>query len=202
LRVLVYGRLSRGRKGTQLAIRAAELVDRRLRRPRNAAADRPAGIELVLFDHLGPGNERDPRSLLRTALPNQFHLNLSQTELAALYASADVFVSAEKRAGWNNTVAEAMACGVPVVCTPSGTRDLAHHMQTAWVTRWRHPWTLARGLEALATRPALRTALRDAALAEVHQFTWERLANRIEELCRARLGAGAPPDSHVPPTGG
>jgi glycosyltransferase involved in cell wall biosynthesis len=187
LRVMIYGRLSRGRKGTQLAIQAAERVDRRLRRRRDRDPLRPSSIELVLFDHLGPGNERDPRSELRTTLQHEFPLNLSQAELAALYASADVFISAEKRAGWNNTVAEAMACGVPVVCTPSGTRDLAHHLRTAWVTRWRHPWALARGLEALATQPALRMSLRGAALAQVREFTWERLAARLEAIARAHL---------------
>jgi len=97
-------------------------------------------------------------------------------------------VSAEKRAGWNNTVAEAMACGVPVVCTWSGTRDLAIPMETAWVTRWRHPWFLARGLRTLVAQADLRVRLREAALGHVARFTWERLGQRVEEIVWTRLG--------------
>ena len=188
LRVLVYGRLSRGRKGTLLAVRAAERVARRLRATAPAGSGGPP-LQLVLFDHVGPGNERDPRADLATGLPCEFRLNLSQPELAALYSSGDIFLSAEKRAGWNNTVAEAMACGVPVVCTPSGTRDLAIPMETAWVARWRHPWFLARGLDALASQPELRARLAEAALDRVAHFTWNRLGERVEQIARARLEA-------------
>ena len=69
---------------------------------------------------MGPREREQSRPALRTRLPCEFHLNLAQADLAALYTTCDLFVSAEKRAGWNNTVAEAMACGVPVVCTPAG----------------------------------------------------------------------------------
>ena len=193
LRILLYGRLSRRRKGTALAVRAVERLGMRLQRggPAPAGAS-PNPVQLVLFDHLGPGNEQDPRLQIGCSIPHEFHINLSQPDLARLYASCDLFVSAERRAGWNNTVAEAMACGVPVVCSRSGTRDLARHLETAWVVRWRHPYFFERGMRALAGRPELREALRRRAATRVREYTWERVAGRIEAIARSRL-ASAPP---------
>jgi glycosyltransferase involved in cell wall biosynthesis len=188
LRILAYGRLSRARKGTALVVRAAARVARQLGHRAPAWAGTLAHpVQLVLFDHVGPGNERDPRPDFESPIPVEFHLNLSQAELAALYSTCDVFVSAERRAGWNNTVAEAMACGVPVVCTASGTRDLAIHGETAWVVRWRHPWALARGIRALARDRKTRERMRSAARTRALGFTWDRVAERIETIVRDDL---------------
>lgn len=187
-RVLAYGRLSRPRKGTALVVRAVESLADSLRKG-GAAGGRVnvQPVQLVLFDHVGPGNERDPRPNLRARVPVEFHVNLAQPGLAQLYSSCDVFVSAERRAGWNNTVAEAMACGLPVVCTASGTRDLAVHLETAWLARWRQPFFLTRGLSALHRDPALRGRLRAAALARVQGFGWPAVADQIEAVIRSRL---------------
>ena len=136
-------------------------------------------VRLVLFDHVGPGNERDPRDGFHCRAPHEWHLNLAQADLARLYASCDVFVSAEKRAGWANTVAEAMACGAPVVCTRSGARDLARHHETAWVVPLRHPFFLRRGLEALTSDAALAARLREAALAHVRGYAWPRVVDQL-----------------------
>ena len=186
-RVLVYGRLSRSRKGTGLVIRAAEGLARTARRDPAWGGGLAQPVQLVLFDHVGPGNETDPRPQLRCAIPAEFHLNEPQAALPALYSSCDVFVSAERRAGWNNTVAEAMACGVPVVCTASGTRDLARHGETAWVARFRHPFFLRQGLVALARDTALRQRLAGAARAGLTPLAWERVADQIEAAIAASL---------------
>jgi len=173
VRILAYGRASRRRKGLPLVVRAVESFARR----HAGAGDRP--VRLVLFDHVGPGNERDPRDGFRCAVPHAWHINLPQPDLARLYASCDFFVSAEKRAGWANTVAEAMACGTPVVCTSSGARDLAIHRQTAWVVPLRHPYFLRRGIERLAGDPALTARLREAARARVREYAWPRVADQL-----------------------
>ena len=81
LRVLVYGRLSRRRKGAAIAARAAERLAAGLR-DRVPGGAGPHPVQLVLFDHVGPGNEQDPRSSLRCTIPHEFHLNLPQPELA------------------------------------------------------------------------------------------------------------------------
>ncbi len=190
-RVLAYGRLSRARKGTRLVVQATQRLARDLGRLPARSDTAAAPVEMVLFDHLGSGNETAPRSEIEADLGNEvpieFHLGLGQSDLAALYRSCDVFVSAERRAGWNNTVAEAMACGTPVVCTASGTRDLAVHEETAWVVPLRHPWFLARGLRALHRDLEMRRRLRSEASRQIAQFTWARVAERIESIADAHL---------------
>ncbi len=177
-RVLVFGRLSRKKKGVPIVVKAVESLAR-------SAGDRP--IKLVLFDHLGEGNTADPREDFRSSIPFEFHLNLSQAELAALYSSCDLFVSAEKRAGWANTVAESMACGVPVVCTRSGTKDLAVHRETAWVA-WRLDYFIRRGVNTLYTDPALAQKLRTTALERIERFSWPRVVDQLEDVVGRKLG--------------
>lgn len=196
LRVLVYGRMSRGGKGSRLAIRAVERAARALAQRSPAWAGSVAHpVRLVLFDHVGVANERDPRGEFRATVPYEFHVNLEQEALARLYRSCDLFVSAERRAGWNNTVAEAMACGVPVVCTRAGTGDLVIPGETAWLVRWRHPWFFARALVHLARDPERRAAMRRAALQHLRGFSWARVAARIEGIARTRLARNAAHDS-------
>jgi glycosyltransferase involved in cell wall biosynthesis len=168
LSILAYGRRSRPKKGTDLIVRAVESI-----------APRFPTLELVLFDHVGPGNETDPRTGFAAKIPVRFELNRTQEELARLYAAADVFVAAEKKAGWCNTAIEAMSAGCALVCTPSGTRDFARHDETAWVVPVRHPWFLARGLARVLGDNALRTRLEAAGPAAVRPFAWEVLAAKI-----------------------
>lgn len=177
-RVLAYGRRSRPKKGTHLVVRAVERI-----------AGRFPGIELVLFDHVGKGNQNDPRQGFRSSAPVRWVLNPSQDELAGLYASADVFCAAEKKAGWCNTAIEAMSAGAAVVCTPSGTRDFARHGETAWVVGLRHPWFLARGLARVLSDDALRARLQAAGPAAVTPFAWPALAAKIlDQLGLTRSG--------------
>jgi glycosyltransferase involved in cell wall biosynthesis len=178
-RVLTLGRLSRRKKGVPIVVRAVESLARRM-----AGSERP--LKLVLFDHVGPGNERDPRDGFSCAVPHEFHVNVPQDDLARLYTGCDAFVSAERRAGWANTVAEAMACGVPVVCTRSGALDLAVHRQTAWVVR-RNSWFVRRGLRTLYDDPRLATRLRDSALEHVRKFSWENVVDQLLAVIRERL---------------
>ncbi|UCE02926.1 MAG: glycosyltransferase family 4 protein [Candidatus Latescibacterota bacterium] len=178
-RVLVFGRVSRRRKGVDVARRAVEGFARAVGGGRT--------VKLVLFDHIGPGSDADPRALFRTRVPHEWYLNEPQSQLPRLYSSCDLFLSAEKRAGWANTVAEAMACGLPVVCTRSGTLDLARHRETAWVARFRHPWFLRRGLGALHADAALAARLRAAALARVARFGWPRVVDQLLDLVAAEL---------------
>jgi glycosyltransferase involved in cell wall biosynthesis len=187
-RILTFGRLSRRKKGVPIVIEAAEFLARRL--AKTQGGKRP--LRLVLFDHIGPGNERDPRDGFDCAVPWEFHLNLSQDELAHLYCSCDVFASAEKRAGWANTVAEAMACGLPVVCTRSGARDLAFHRETAWVTP-RHRWFVGRGLRTLHDDPVLARRLGNTALERVRSFSWSRVADQLLDVVSRRLGTRVSP---------
>jgi glycosyltransferase involved in cell wall biosynthesis len=176
LHALVYGRLSRRRKGSLTAVRAVESASRRTGVP----------VELTLFDAPPPGS-RGVGEDLAIAIPHRWVLHPTQEELAALYGDADFFVSAERRAGWCNTAAEAMACGAAVVCTTSGTEDFAHDGVTAQVSRWPWAWSLARRIAPILRDPALRARIAEAGREKIGEFTWERTADLLERGIRERL---------------
>lgn len=172
LRVVLNGRRSRKKKGTDLILAALAHLPR----------DLPP-VEVVLFDALEPHNRQDPRP--GAPLPSgppiagaRFVMNPSQAELAALYQSAHVFIAAERKAGWCNTALEAMACGAAVVCTRSGTTDFARHEHNALVT-WRHPFFIRRAAVRLLRDPALRQRLGEQAAEAVRPWAWDRLAAKL-----------------------
>jgi glycosyltransferase involved in cell wall biosynthesis len=176
-KVLCYGRIYKRRKGVSNVIRALDGLDRRYPQ-----------VRLMLFDAQVGREKIDPRPLVRTKVPHEFFLDLPQDRLAWLYSQADVFVSAERRAGWSNTVAEAMACRTPVVCTASGTRDFAFNGQTALVVPFPHPVFLRRAVRRLIDDPDLRERLVEAGYNKIKEFSWAALASRLldifeEDLC-------------------
>jgi len=99
IRILSYGRIYKKRKGIKKVVKAAEILYRRY-----------PSFRLLLFD-TPVGNPRvDAREMLHARIPVRFYSGLPQERMAELYSEADIFVSAEKRAGWSNPCAEAMAC--------------------------------------------------------------------------------------------
>jgi len=173
---LVYGRLSRRRKGSLAAAKAVEGASRRT----------GVAVELTLFD-APPLGSRGEGEDLEISIPHRWILRPSQEELTALYGDADLFVSAERRAGWCNTAAEAMACGAAVVCTRSGTEDFARDGATALVSRWPWAWSLASRIARLLRDPPLRARIAAAGRERIGEFTWERTADAVETGIRERL---------------
>jgi glycosyltransferase involved in cell wall biosynthesis len=168
LRVLVNGRRSRRRKGTDLVLRAL-----------HGLAGGGNGVEIVLFDSVDRAtNRQDPRDGA-PLLPNtRFVIDPTQAELVELYQSSHIFVAAEKRAGWCNTALEALACGCTLVCTRSGTTDFAHHGENALVS-FRNPWSLRNAIRRLLTDDPLRERLAVAGPPSAARWAWALLARRI-----------------------
>ncbi len=135
-------------------------------------------LKLLLFDSLVGREKQDPRQIVQTRVPHEFYLNLPQSKMAWLYSQADVFVSAERRAGWSNTTAEAMACRIPVVCTPSGTRDFAFHERTALVAPFPLSVFLYYQLKKLIQDDELRQRLALEGYRGILAFTWSALAEK------------------------
>lgn len=170
-RILAYGRIYRRRKGVRQVIKACEKLRRKF-----------PGLKLIFFDSRVAGEERDSRVLIRTSIPFEFHLNLPQSRMAWLFSQADLFVSAERRAGWSNTTAEAMACRLPVVCTTSGTRDFALHNKTALVVPFPLSFLLSRQMERMIRDESLRRRLAHAGFEKIREFTWSALADSLEKI--------------------
>ena len=170
LRVVLNGRRSRPKKGTDLLLAALTGLEGKV-----------PPFEIVLFDTVGPENRQDPRDGARLPRNARFFLGPTQEDLVRLYQSAHVFAAAERKAGWCNTALEAMACGAAVVCTRSGTCDFARDAQNALVVPVRHPWFLRRALRRVLADPTLRERLGSRAATDAEPWSWEILALRLLE---------------------
>jgi glycosyltransferase involved in cell wall biosynthesis len=120
----------------------------------------------------------------------------NQEELVRYYRDSDVLVTMERTAGWSNPAAEAMACGVPVICTKFGTTDFAD-AGTAIVVPVDDAGALALALKDVRENPAAAQARAAAGLERIRQFEWSRVAegmlglfgNALEGLGKAgRIG--------------
>ncbi|MBW8003050.1 MAG: glycosyltransferase [Planctomycetes bacterium] len=114
-----------------------------------------------------------------------------QEEMAKKYSSADIFVEASHSAGagWNNPVAEAMACKVPVICTDIGAvQDFAFHEKTALLVPPTNPKAIAFAILRLVRDEKLRETLRENAYCHIGQFEWQKSAKRLEEIINSKLG--------------
>lgn len=166
--VLAYGRFYRKKKGTLMVVRSCENLYRQ-----------GYNIKLLLFDSPVDGPSRKKVENFTCGLPFQFFVDYPVDKLSDLYHQADLFISAERNAGWSNTSAEAMACGVPVIATRSGTADFLRHEETGLVV-WRHRWFIQRAIKRLYHNEAFRQTLAVKARKEIERFSWHSLASSVE----------------------
>ncbi|MEI6808379.1 MAG: glycosyltransferase family 4 protein [bacterium] len=98
--------------------------------------------------------------------------------------ASDVFVLPTENEVFSNSAIEAMACGLPVVCTPvGGFKDVVKHGVNGMIVEVGDHRGLSNALECLLGNAALRKSLGDAALATVQ----ERYSKQIVALAYARL---------------
>lgn len=105
-------------------------------------------------------------------------------DLAQYYETVDCIAMAEPTAGWSNLAAEAMAAGVPVVCTRHGTTAFARDEENALIVEPADPARLAAQLQRLRGDPALCRRLAIAARKTIEHFSWDAYARQLLTLLR------------------
>jgi glycosyltransferase involved in cell wall biosynthesis len=190
-RVLVISRLNEDKDPLTMAEALCELVRRNVR---VAVTVISRGVlRGAVEDRLRSGN-----------VPATFIDHVAQGELGTYYRAADAFVLTSLREGWNQTIIEAMACGLPVVHTDvPGPRDSAGG--AGYAVPPAQPLAVADALERLARDPALRREYRARGLARAPQFTWDAVARQIQPmyaqatalLANGGARAGLQPDAHL-----
>jgi glycosyltransferase involved in cell wall biosynthesis len=162
--IMCYGRLSRKGKGTNLVVKAA----RRLYKKGFA-------VKLLLFDTPLDDKGRQQIGDFKPGLPFEFILDHPVEDNAALFKRADVFVAVEKKGGWSNTAAEALAAGVPLIASNTGTNDFLTHNVTG-LKVWRHSFFVERAIRKLMGNIALQQKLAHNGREKMKEYSWESLA--------------------------
>lgn len=174
VRILTYGRLNRRKKGAHIVVKACERVYRRHR-----------NLELILFDTPLNDSARRRVESFTCEVPFRFVVDLPVERMPELYREADMFVSAERDAGWANTSAEAMAAHTPVIATKSGTGDFLFNGETG-LRVVRHPFFVARAIRRLIDDRPLRERLAESGFQRIREFDWDSLASKILTHLRDR----------------
>ncbi len=142
------------------------------------------GVRLVIAGS-GPAE-----AAARRALPGALFLGPRHgDDLAAVYASLDVFVHSGPHETFGNTLQEAAASGVPVVAPAAGgPLDLVEHGQTGLLVPPGDGGALAQAVALLAGDPAWRGALGRAARSRVLCRSWPAACDELLGHYAAVLG--------------
>ncbi|SFS34542.1 glycosyltransferase family 4 protein [Sphingobacterium wenxiniae] len=133
----------------------------------------------------GPAKEE-----MQEQMPNAIFLGkLSHNDLAALYASCDVFVFPSVSETYGNVVVEAMASGLPcVIANGGGSADLIRHRQTGYKCKPKAAEDYLIYIRLLLEDDSLRSYIARHALDTVQEMDWNRLTNRyFAELAQLSL---------------
>lgn len=110
-----------------------------------------------------------------------FRPPVPQVRLREYYNQASVFVLASLADGFGMVVAQAMACGLPVIVTENvGARDLVEDGVNGFVVPASAPAQIAEKLRVLYANPELARQMGEAARARVeHRFGWSEYGKRL-----------------------
>ena len=166
--IIAYGRLTKRNKGTKYVVKACERIYKQNK-----------NIKLILFDT--PQDEEMVEAIknFQTTVPFEFILNNPIDQNHAMFKRADVFISAERKAGWANTSVEALASGIPIIATKSGTKDFLIHKKTGLVVH-RNKISIAKAIKKIIKDDTLRLEMAKAGRLKIEEFNWTILAQKIE----------------------
>lgn len=118
---------------------------------------------------------------------------LSGSDLAAAYASSDIFVFPSDSESFGNVTLEAMASGLPCVCADAtGSRSLVVAGETGFLADADDAEAFARHIVTLAGDRDLRRSMGEAARARALTFSWDETMARMLGYYRSLLAGAAP----------
>ena len=132
----------------------------------------------------------------RTTLSNPKRFECSHTSIGFLsdiislrlvYSAADVFVAPSRMEAFGKTLAEAMACGTPVVCfDATGTADVVEHKVTGYKAKPFDVSDLQKGIQWVLSRDAVESLMlrKNARCRSVEKFDSLVIAKQYVELYR------------------
>ena len=172
-------------------------VNRSIFRP--VVVRRPEGYPVIMSsgDHRAREGSKDVAHAIEimrgkgypdVRLETYFRQGIPQSGMAAKIRLGHLWMDGQRYAGWANSVIEAMACRVPVVCTDiGGVRDFAIDGETALLAPVGDAEVLAGQAMRILQDDALRVRLVRSAYAMAGRFTYANTAERLEGYIEERL---------------
>jgi glycosyltransferase involved in cell wall biosynthesis len=117
------------------------------------------------------------------------HNSVNQWELVNYYAQAKVFVLPSREDGFGMVLSQALACGLPIVCSKdTGGRDLREYLDDKkWIIEMPEYTAdcladcIVQALQLAASQPA---GIRNYAGDAIQNLTWEAYGKRYYEFLR------------------
>lgn len=162
LRVLTVGQVG-FRKGSPYVLEAAQRLK-----------------GLAVFRLIGPmGVLPGARSLLADSL--ELIGPVPRSEILAQFAWADVFLLPSLCEGSATVIYEALAAGLPVICTPNAGSVVRDGID-GFIVPIRDPDAIAEKVELLVTDPNLRAKMSSNALQRAREYTLDSYQQRLLDL--------------------
>lgn len=127
--------------------------------------------------------ESDFKNLFQTYSPFFKHIErVEHSQLKYYYSNASIFVFPSLDEGMAYVQLEAMACGLPVICTPnSGGDSVIRDGQDGFIVPIRDPISIKDKIEYLYQNPSELQRMSQNSLLRAKEFTWERYGRELEE---------------------
>jgi glycosyltransferase involved in cell wall biosynthesis len=145
---------------------------------------------------VGDGPQRPELERVFQGMDARFIGYLKGEELAAAYASADVFTYASETETMGNVVLEAMACGRAVVAPRAGgIPNLLSHRNTGFLYGPRELKEAVHFTRTALEDEALRSRIGQAARQAIETRNWEQSISRVRQAYAEAIQEGPPPKS-------
>ena len=173
-------------KGPDVALAAVALARERLPDLRLLIVGGPSGPEgeremealRAAADDLGPGTVR-------------FHPPVRHDRLADFYRAADVLVAPSRSESFGLAVAEAQACGLPVVAARrGGLMYVVEDGGSGWLVDGWEPDGYAAAIAKVLEDNELRSAMSARGVEWTGQYSWQATSDRLLELYQSVLFGG------------
>lgn len=163
-------------KNHELAIEALSILKK----------EKPSKFEHIHYFICGQGKLRNYLEKLVNELKLQEHIHFLgyKSDIVNLYVAADIFIFTSKREGLPMSLMEAMAAGLPVICTKiRGNIDLVRNRKEGYITT-HDANEMKVLLYNLLENNNLRNNFGKNSKNRIHRFSKEIVMNKMDNLYR------------------